>query len=126
MNLKAYKKHKCKNQSTWFLMLELSFTLVEALFKYWSACIPSPTSFKVIKDLHLINIKCHYNHEERKIKLITWKQQNITKIENTTNSKQWHLQHFMMINCLLFWHFPSFQNIIALHPLGHIFIKTFT
>jgi hypothetical protein len=71
----------------------------------------------------LINAKRCYNHEERKTTLFTCKQQNITKTENITNAKPQHPQCLMMLNCLLFWHFPSFQNAAALHPLGHIFIQ---
>jgi hypothetical protein len=80
----------------------------------------------MVKDLHMINAEHCCNHEERKRELIIYKQQNITKIENITNAKQRHLQHFMMINYPLFWRFLSFQNIRTFHPLGHIFIKTFT
>jgi hypothetical protein len=124
--LESLQKNKCKNQTTQSLMLELSFTLVKTLIKYCNAYIPSPTSSKIVKDPHLININHRCNHEERKIELITYNQQNITKTENTINAKQWHPQCFMMINCPLFWRFLSFQNILALHPLGHMFIKTFT
>jgi hypothetical protein len=82
------EQKKIKNQS---LMQELNFTLVEGPFKYSSACTPSTTSSKTMKDSHLINTECCCNHEERKTKLITYKQQNITKTKNTKNVKQWHL-----------------------------------
>jgi len=65
-----------------------------------------------------------------KIKLITYKQQNITKIENTTNEKQRHPQCLMMINYPLLWHSNpkpcgSSSIRLVLHPnfhldLGHI------
>jgi hypothetical protein len=48
------------------------------------------------------------------------------KQKNITNAKLQHLQHFMMINYILLWHFPSFQNVTTLHPLGHIFIQALT
>jgi cytochrome c oxidase assembly factor CtaG len=74
----------------------------------------------------LINAKHNRNHEERKATLFTYKQQNITKTQNIANAKPRHPQCLMMINCLLFWHFPSLQNAAALHPLGHIFIQALT
>jgi hypothetical protein len=69
-------------------MVELSFTFVEDPLKYCSARTPSTTSSKTMKDSHLINAECCRNHEERKTKLITCKQQNITKTKNTTNAEQ--------------------------------------
>jgi hypothetical protein len=82
------------------------------------------TSSKTMQDYRLINIDCHHNHETIKIKLITCKQQNIRKTENTTNEEQQHLQCLMMINCPLLWHSAPVQSLIALHPLGYSFIQT--
>jgi hypothetical protein len=114
-------------------MLELSFTLIETLLKYCSACIPSPTSSKILKDPHLINIKHCCNHEERKIKLITCKQQNITKTKNTTNAKQRHPQtlHDDQLSLVLALSIiPKYCNPSStrshLHQnlyLGHVHIK---
>jgi hypothetical protein len=86
--------------------------------------IHNPQAPKHLKDPPLINAECRRNHEKRKT-LITCKQQNITKTQNITNAKPRHPQR-LMIYCLYFCRFPSFQIAAAVHPLGHSFIQAFT
>jgi hypothetical protein len=77
-----------------------------------------------VQDSRLINIDHHHNHEKITIKLITCKQQNIRKTENTTNEEQQHLQCLMMTFALALSASPkpySSSSIrLLLHPNFHL------
>jgi hypothetical protein len=72
-------------------------------------------------DSRLINANCYHNHEKIKINSSpatnkTSQKQKTQQMKNkSTLNASWGL---MMINCPLLWHFPPFENLRALHPLG--------